>query len=72
MSFLPARTTPAIGTGIHHVDFPCFRDLPWPLSLTIMLPTSGLAEWAPKELDMAEVEMPGLMSTREEYAKAQP
>ncbi len=31
-----------------------------------------LAEWGRKELDMAEVEMPGLMSTRAEYAKAQP
>ena len=31
-----------------------------------------LADWGRKELDMAEVEMPGLMSTREEYAKAQP
>ncbi len=32
----------------------------------------SLAEWGRKELDMAEVEMPGLMSTRAEYAKAQP
>jgi adenosylhomocysteinase len=32
----------------------------------------SLADWGRKELDMAEVEMPGLMSTREEYAKAQP
>ena len=31
-----------------------------------------LADWGRKELDMAEVEMPGLMSTREEYAKSQP
>jgi adenosylhomocysteinase len=31
-----------------------------------------LAEWGRKELDMAEVEMPGLMSTRAEYAAAQP
>jgi adenosylhomocysteinase len=31
-----------------------------------------LAEWGRLELDMAEVEMPGLMSTRAEYAKAQP
>jgi adenosylhomocysteinase len=31
-----------------------------------------LADWGRKELDMAEVEMPGLMSTREEYAKVQP
>ncbi len=31
-----------------------------------------LADWGRKELDMAEVEMPGLMSTRAEYAAAQP
>ncbi len=31
-----------------------------------------LAEWGRKELDMAEVEMPGLMSTRAEYAASQP
>jgi adenosylhomocysteinase len=31
-----------------------------------------LADWGRKELDMAEVEMPGLMSTREEFAKSQP
>ena len=32
----------------------------------------SLAEWGRKELDMAEVEMPGLMATRAEYSKAQP
>ncbi len=32
----------------------------------------SLAEWGRKELDMAEVEMPGLMSTRAEYSAAQP
>jgi adenosylhomocysteinase len=31
-----------------------------------------LAEWGRKELDMAEVEMPGLMATRAEFAAAQP
>jgi adenosylhomocysteinase len=31
-----------------------------------------LADWGRMELDMAEVEMPGLMSTRAEYAAAQP
>ncbi len=31
-----------------------------------------LADWGRLELDMAEVEMPGLMSTRAEFAKAQP
>jgi adenosylhomocysteinase len=31
-----------------------------------------LADWGRLELDMAEVEMPGLMSTRAEYEKSQP
>ncbi|HJW40689.1 MAG TPA: adenosylhomocysteinase [Rhizomicrobium sp.] len=32
----------------------------------------SLAEWGRKEIAMAEVEMPGLMATRAEFAKAQP
>src|ERR1700757_5138788 len=32
----------------------------------------GLAEWGRKELSMAEVEMPGLMATREEFGPKQP
>ena len=32
----------------------------------------GLAEWGHKELSIAETEMPGLMSTREEYGPEQP
>ena len=32
----------------------------------------GLAEWGRKEVAIAETEMPGLMSVREEYAKDQP
>jgi adenosylhomocysteinase len=32
----------------------------------------SLAEWGRKELDMAEVEMPGLMSCRSEFGSAQP
>src|SRR4030095_14618217 len=32
----------------------------------------GLAEWGRKEIAMAETEMPGLMSTREEYGPEQP
>ncbi len=32
----------------------------------------GLADWGRKELDMAEVEMPGLMAIRAEYAESQP
>jgi adenosylhomocysteinase len=31
-----------------------------------------LADWGRKEIAIAEVEMPGLMATREEFAKAQP
>ncbi len=32
----------------------------------------SLAEWGRKEIQMAEIEMPGLMSTRAEYADEQP
>ncbi|MGN6488997.1 MAG: adenosylhomocysteinase, partial [Devosia sp.] len=32
----------------------------------------GLAEFGRKEIGMAEIEMPGLMAIREEYAAAQP
>src|ERR1700736_2196217 len=32
----------------------------------------GLAEWGRKEIAIAEIEMPGLMSTREEYGPKQP
>ena len=32
----------------------------------------GLADWGRKELDIAETEMPGLMSCREEYGPSQP
>jgi len=32
----------------------------------------SLAEWGRKELDLAEVEMPGLMAIREEHGKEQP
>ena len=31
-----------------------------------------LAEWGRKEIEIAQVEMPGLMATREEYGKSQP
>ena len=30
----------------------------------------SLADWGRKELDIAETEMPGLMSLREEYSKS--
>src|ERR1044071_14047 len=32
----------------------------------------GLAEWGRKEIAIAEVEMPGLMATREEFGSKQP
>ena len=32
----------------------------------------SLAEWGRKEIKLAEVEMPGLMSLREEYGKSKP
>jgi len=32
----------------------------------------SLADWGRKEMNLAEIEMPGLMSVREEFAKAQP
>ena len=32
----------------------------------------GIAEWGDKEIALAEVEMPGLMATREEFADEQP
>ncbi|MEQ8218133.1 MAG: adenosylhomocysteinase [Arenibacter sp.] len=32
----------------------------------------GLAKWGRKEIELAEAEMPGLMSLREEYGKEQP
>lgn len=32
----------------------------------------GLSDWGLKEIAMAEIEMPGLMALRKEYAKAQP
>lgn len=32
----------------------------------------SLADWGRKEIELAEVEMPGLMATRDEYAKEQP
>jgi adenosylhomocysteinase len=32
----------------------------------------SLADWGRKELNIAEIEMPGLMATRAEYGKAQP
>ena len=41
-------------------------------SLKYRVADIGLAEWGRKEIDMAEKEMPGLMSVREQYAPQQP
>ena len=38
----------------------------------VIIKDISLASWGRKELDLAEIEMPGLMSTRAEYAAAQP
>ncbi|MGE5422653.1 MAG: adenosylhomocysteinase, partial [Ignavibacteriales bacterium] len=32
----------------------------------------GLADWGRKEIELAEVEMPGLMAVREKYGKTKP
>jgi len=42
-----------------------------PASTDYIVKDIGLAEWGRKEIDIAEIEMPGLMSTREEYGPAQ-
>src|SRR5947209_103153 len=43
-----------------------------PASLEYKVKDLSLADWGRKEILLAEQEMPGLMSVREEYAKAQP
>ncbi|RAJ02198.1 adenosylhomocysteinase [Chitinophaga skermanii] len=42
------------------------------LSLPYKVKDMSLAEWGRKEIELAEAEMPGLMSLREEYGAAQP
>ena len=42
------------------------------LSLPYKVADLSLAEWGRKEIELAEQEMPGLMSLRVEYAQAQP
>ena len=37
-----------------------------------MVKDISLADWGRKEMDLAEAEMPGLMSLREEYGDSQP
>lgn len=41
-------------------------------SLKYKVANMSLAEWGRKEIRLAEAEMPGLMSIREEYAASQP
>ncbi len=43
-----------------------------PLSPNYKIADIGLADWGRKEIDIAEHEMPGLMSIRKKYAAAQP
>src|SRR5579862_390396 len=43
-----------------------------PAELEYKVADLSLAEWGRKEIMLAEQEMPGLMSVREEYAKQQP
>jgi adenosylhomocysteinase len=42
------------------------------MSIDYKIADISLHEWGRKELDLAEVEMPGLMSLREEYGSSQP
>src|SRR5262245_9275726 len=41
-------------------------------SLQHKLKDMSLAEWGRKEIELAEAEMPGLMSLRQEYGASQP
>jgi adenosylhomocysteinase len=41
-------------------------------SLAHKVKDMSLAEWGRKEIRLAEAEMPGLMSLREEYGASQP
>jgi adenosylhomocysteinase len=43
-----------------------------PASTDYVVKDIGLAEWGRKEIAIAEIEMPGLMATREEYGPRQP
>lgn len=42
------------------------------MSLESKIADISLADWGRKELDLAEVEMPGLMSLREEFGAKKP
>ena len=43
-----------------------------PVASEYIVKDIGLAEFGRKEIGMAEIEMPGLMAIREEYAASQP
>ncbi len=45
---------------------------PRPVDQDYKVKDISLAEWGRKEISIAESEMPGLMRTREEFAKEQP
>lgn len=47
-------------------------DLKIDLQLPYKVADMSLADWGRKEIRLAEAEMPGLMSVREEYAASQP
>lgn len=51
---------------------PEVKNLALDLSLPYKVKDISLAEWGRKEIRLAEAEMPGLMSIREEYAAEQP
>src|SRR5476651_1560511 len=44
----------------------------YPMAQDYIVKDIGLADWGRKELDMAETEMPGLMSIRKEYGPKKP
>src|ERR1700736_5285786 len=82
---LRARQGPAIGTakqepGLPGAPFPVSRGPLMTATATAKKGAStdyvvkdiGLAEWGRKEIAIAETEMPGLMTTREEFGPQQP
>src|SRR5271154_321008 len=55
--------------GIHMTASPKTRT---PLPADHVVKDIALADWGRKEIAIAEIEMPGLMATREEYGPEQP
>ena len=58
------------GTGLQ--ASPTGKESPMPVAKDYAVKDIGLAEFGRKELNIAETEMPGLMSTRAEYGKSKP